>query len=200
MNDPWMKLSGVFEFVKDAFVLTICFWLGTLSGAIVLGIAPTMMSLVKVGVLRGQGEIDKGVWRAFWHNYRSSFRAANTFLLPLCLILAFLLYDYQLAALNLRGVGQTIAAIGIGTAIVVVALMITHACILRAMRGDCDYRESFKALIYLPVANLLYITVTWILVRLSSSINGIAVLLVWGVWALLITKIGLWLDSRSRDA
>jgi len=198
VSGAWKKLTELFQFINDAFMLTVAFILGTALGIIILGAAPALNSLLKTARRRPQDVGSRGVWVKFWGTYFSEFWSSNRLLLaPLVILFTLLLY-FEYVPLIVGGVWQTISQYTFGVVAVVVGLAIVHLSRDAVQMDELPYLAALSAVFREPVRNFAYVTLVFGLIRVTFSIYGFGLLLGWGLWALLVAQFDEYLDSRKK--
>ena len=197
MISAWKKLLSVFEFISDAFYLTVAFIIGVLLGVVILGASPALSGLYWAASRRADESLYRSVWSAFWLRYRQSFLEANKIILPKLCLLVVLLFEIVVVHQNASGFLRLLVETALFLAIALVALILICLLSSQTAAGFDRWRRTVELLVRQPIHNLMYLTATLLLLRLSTSLQGFGLLLGWGLWAMLIAEAKHFLDKRT---
>lgn len=196
MSPSWQRLLGVFEFIADAFYLSMATICGILLGGIVLGAAPAGAALAGSAADRAAGKSDRHIWLSFWSRYFKNFWSANRVCLPAFMIVGFLIYDFFLVRSHLPHPWALVGQAIIGAFIALFGLAVTHLLFEQSDSGFISYQRALSLALREPLRNLGYLTVTFLLLRISLAIVGFGALLAPGLWALVLASLNRLLDKR----
>lgn len=151
MNTGWAGKVMIFlTYATQIVILNFLWILGTLAGAIVLGVGPSTRSLGRLATALMQGSPADNPWSEFWSHWRSKFWETNKKGWPF--IVLFMLATADLIALEvLSQAGVSNSGLLLGPFIIVaaacaVAYAFFHASLLRFNDGArATMRFSFVA-------------------------------------------------------
>ena len=198
MNSVLNKLTGFSQAVMDWFILSVSWFFGVALGLVVLGVAPSTAALIGATDERFVEGSATSVWRLFWRRYRKWFNSSSRAILPAIVILGFLAGDYVLMRRLFEGEVRITFTVILGLLIVSIGLATIYQ--LRSFVGGemLGLIESLGVVLKKPLHNLVFITVTFAVLRLGGEIYGFILLLGPGIWAWLIVILGERIDRRSR--
>src|SRR5699024_8286335 len=98
---------------------------------------------------------------------------------------------------NASGFLRLLVETALFLAIALVALILICLLSSQTAAGFDRWRRTVELLVRQPIHNLMYLTATLLLLRLSTSLQGFGLLLGWGLWAMLIAEAKHFLDKRT---
>lgn len=139
-------------------ILQVLAILYTLRGAIILGIFPSLLSVIKCLSSKIYNDQPDEMRYEFRKTYKENFKIANQILWPIFLFLFLLIWEFRL---NKEVIANTTLGIMLGIIIIFVLIIISHIPIT-ILRFDLSYKQYFKQAL---------------LIALSSPIETISVIL-----------------------
>ena len=196
MSSVMTRLAGFFALVSDIVMLTLAFWCGVVLGLVVLGVPPALSALVWAADRRFVDSSARSPWHLFWHRYFTDFWPSLRAHAIAVVILIVLLGDYALVSVMATRARIPLLVM-IGVAVAVAALALVHGLRARSRGLRASYVETIVTTLRRPSHNLVFLTATFLLLRITAMVTGFLLLLLPGLWAWVITRAGARLDGRA---
>lgn len=193
------RLTGFFDLVSDIVMLTLAFWCGVALGLVVLGGPPALSALIWAADRRFVDGSARSPWRLFWDRYFTDFWPSLRAHAAAVFILVVLLGDYTLVSVMVTTGARIPLLVLIGIAVAVAALALIHGLRSRSRGLRASYVETIVVALRLPWHNLVFLTATFLLLRITAMVTGFLLLLLPGLWAWVITRAGARLDGPTSN-